>query len=52
MDKETWQSKAVAFVAKEREKPVSYVRRLIDAAADRNGEDILYARLSMPSPLT
>jgi hypothetical protein len=41
MDKETRQSKAVAFVAKEREKLVSYVRRLIDNAADRDGEDIL-----------
>jgi RNA polymerase sigma factor (sigma-70 family) len=41
MDKETWQSKAVAFVAKEREKLVSYVRRLIDDAADRDGEDIV-----------
>ncbi len=52
MDKETWQSKAVAFVAKEREKLVGYVRRLVDEAADRNGDDILYATLSMPSPLT
>jgi RNA polymerase sigma factor (sigma-70 family) len=41
MDKETWQSKAVAFVVEEREKLVSYVRRLIDDAADRDGEDIV-----------
>ena len=41
MDKETWQSKAVAFVVKEREKLVSYVRRRIDDAADRDGEDIV-----------
>jgi hypothetical protein len=39
MDKETWQSKTVAFVAIEREKLVSYVRHLIDGAADRDGED-------------
>ena len=51
MDKETWQSKAVAFVAKERKKLVSYVRRLIDDDADRDGEDILYATLFMPIPL-
>ena len=41
MDKETWQSKAAAFVVEEREKLVSYVRRLIDDAADRDGEDIV-----------
>jgi len=52
MDKGTWQSKAATFVTKEREKLVGYVRRLVDEAADRNGEDILYATLFMPTPLT
>lgn len=41
MDKKTWQSKAVAFVAKEREKLIAYVRRRINDAADRDGEDIV-----------
>jgi len=40
--------KAVAFVAKERKKLVSYVRRLIDDDADRDGEDI-FSQLFMPS---
>jgi hypothetical protein len=50
MDKETWQSKAIAFVVEEREKLVSYGRRLIDDAADRDGEDLVFtARFTLIS---
>jgi hypothetical protein len=50
MDKETWQSKAIAFVVEEREKLVSNLRRLIDDAADRDGEDLVFtARFTLIS---
>jgi hypothetical protein len=52
MDKETWQSKAVAFVGKERKKLVSYVRRLIDDTAERDGEALVFTARFMLISLT
>jgi RNA polymerase sigma factor (sigma-70 family) len=36
-----WQDRIVSLIIKERERWIGYVRRLIDDAADRDGEDIV-----------
>ena len=36
-----WQEKIVSLITSERERWISYVRRLIDDAAERDGEDIV-----------
>jgi RNA polymerase sigma factor (sigma-70 family) len=41
MDKVPWHGKIAAFFAKEHERLIRYVRRSIDDAADRDGEDIV-----------
>jgi len=37
----SWQDKIVSLITNERERWIGYVRRLIDDAADRDGEDIV-----------
>ena len=41
MDKVPWHGKIVAFLAQEHKRLIRYVRRSIDDAADRDGEDIV-----------
>ena len=37
----SWQDKIVSLITNERERWIGYVRRLIDDAAERDGEDIV-----------
>ena len=53
-----WQDKIVSLITNEREKWIGYVRRLIDDAAERDGEDIvqdvianLFDRADITSPI-